>query len=705
MKSLLSFAVVAGWLSIQAAGGPSGAQPSDASDAPSLEAAGAQAGGGPNAADAGTAADAEAMRAALDADLREIIGRPGWSGPAWSVMVRSLDRGDTLFSFGGETPLTPASNMKLFTTAAALYYLGPHFRYNTFLMATGPVRDGIVDGDLVLYGTGDPTFSSRFGDNLRVWKAFADTLQAMGVREVRGGIIGDGSYFTGSGAGEGWQQSYMNASYAASAGALSFAENVARLQISPAAQAGWRPEVTLIPGGEGIAIVNQATTSAGGSTRISAMRVAYDGPIVVRGQIGRGAQPVQRSVPVSDPARFAAATFRDVLVQREITVHGSLSSPTTSEESPITGRSVFAPALDSQAPVRVIAVHTSEPILDILTIINKRSHNLMAEQVLRTVGRVAVGEGSVEGGRRAIEHMLEREGYRTDDLRVYDGSGLSVLNRASAGALIDVMALMAESPMWPYYWETLPEAGASDGLRRMYRTGAEGNLRAKTGTIDRVSALSGYVTSSNGERLAFSIISNNVPSTWMAKRVEDAIGARLAQFERPLIAPSRPAAPGERPPAIAPPPGTATPAPAPAQPTPGEEPAATQTHRIRSGETLSHLARQYGVTVGDIERANPGLNARRIQVGQTVRIPTAGSPPAGTPPTTPPATTQPPATTPATPPAPAAEPTAAKTHTIRSGDTLDGISKQYGTTVSALQQANPGLNPRRLIPGKTIKIP
>jgi serine-type D-Ala-D-Ala carboxypeptidase/endopeptidase (penicillin-binding protein 4) len=687
MKALLSFAVVAGWLSVQAAAGPGGG--------PSPVAGSQHEAGGPSATAATDAVAADAMAVALERDLREIIARPRWTGDQWSVMVRSLDRGDVLFSFGGDASLTPASNMKLFTTAAALYYLGPDFRFNTFLMATGPIRDGVLDGDLVLYGTGDPTFSNRFGNNLNVWRAFADTLQAMGVREIRGNVVGDGSYFTGSGTGEGWQQSYMNASYAASAGALSFAENVAMLQIRPAAQAGWRPEVRLVPGGEGIAIVNQATTTSGGSTRISASRIAYDGPIVVRGQIARGAQPVLRSVPVSDPARYAAATFRAVLTEREIAIHGTLTSAQTSEESPVTGRSVFAPALDSQAPVRVLAVHTSEPITNILSIINKRSHNLMAEQVLRTVGRVAVGEGSVEGGRRAIEHMLEREGY-TSAIGVYDGSGLSVLNRASAGEIIDVLALMAESPMWPHYWETLPEAGASNGLRRMYRTAAEGNLRAKTGTIDRVSALSGYVTSANGERLAFSIISNNVPSTWMAKRVEDAIGARLADFERPFAAPVAPAQP-ERAPGAVPPAGTAAPAPTGPPPSEPTQSAATQTHRIRAGETLSHLARQYGVTVADIERANPGLDARRIQLGQTIRIPMAGAPAAADEPARSAAPVQePPAAAPAA---------AARTHTIRRGDTLDGISRQYGTTVNALQQANPGLNPRRLIPGNSIRIP
>jgi serine-type D-Ala-D-Ala carboxypeptidase/endopeptidase (penicillin-binding protein 4) len=674
MKTLFPLALITAWLSVQAA----------TVRAPAPQET------GPSASAAGVAAIADANVAALRTDLAEIIRRPRWTGDRWSVMVQSLDRGDTLFMTGSE-PLAPASNMKLFTTAAALYYLGPDFRYNTFLMTTGPIRDGVLEGDLVIYGTGDPSFSDRFGNKLTVFNAFADTLYGLGVREIRGDIVGDGSYFTGPGAGEGWQQSYMNASYAASSGALSFAENVAMLQIRPGGQVGWRPEVTLVPGGEGVAIVNQATTVASGATRINAARVAYDGPIVVRGQIARSAAPVLRSVPVSDPARFAAAAFREVLARRDIVVRGGVGSAATAEESPVTGRSVFAPALDAQAPVHVLAVHTSEPIMRILSIINKRSHNLMAEQVLRTIGRVAVGEGSVEGGRRAIEHMLEREGYRSD-IAVHDGSGLSVLNRSSAGGIIDVLALMAESPVWQHYWETLPEAGASDGLRRMYRTNAEGNLRAKTGTIDRVSALSGYVTAANGERLAFSIISNNVPSTWMAKRVEDAIGARLADFERPLGAPAQPMGVPERtaaPLSEAPPPSPTAAEPAPVVPGPG------RTHRVGNGQTLSHIARDYGVTVAELERANPGLDPRRIRVGQTIRIPggSAAAPAA-------PAAAETPVAQPAAEPA-----TTAQTHTVRSGDTLDAISRRYGTTVAALQRANPGLNARRLMPGQTIRLP
>src|SRR5690606_4441842 len=191
---LLPFAVIAGWLSIQAATGPAATDGSAAAGMSAIAVAGSQqAAGGPDASGAEEEAAAEALRVALEGDLREIIARPRWSGDEWSVMVRSLDRGDTLFSFGGESPLAPASNMKLFTTAAALYYLGPHFRYNTFLMATGPIRDGVLEGDLVLYGTGDPSFSDRCVCRLNVFNAFTCTHQALGLSKIRGCIVGQGS--------------------------------------------------------------------------------------------------------------------------------------------------------------------------------------------------------------------------------------------------------------------------------------------------------------------------------------------------------------------------------------------------------------------------------------------------------------------------------------------------------------------------------
>src|SRR6185369_16679191 len=191
-------------------------------------------------------APASAAVNALRADIDRLIASPHWRGAQWSITVVSLDRGDTLVSVSPDLPLAPASNMKLFTTAAALYYLGSHYRYSTFLLTDGKIDNGVLTGDLVIYGTGDPKLSDRFGQKMAAWNAFADTLSALGVREVRGNIVADASYFEASSTAEGWQTDYMNASYAATPSALSFNENIATLQIKPGAEPGTKPEVKLI---------------------------------------------------------------------------------------------------------------------------------------------------------------------------------------------------------------------------------------------------------------------------------------------------------------------------------------------------------------------------------------------------------------------------------------------------------------------------
>jgi D-alanyl-D-alanine carboxypeptidase/D-alanyl-D-alanine-endopeptidase (penicillin-binding protein 4) len=649
---------------------------------------------------------------ALRADLDRLIASPGWAGDEWSVTVVSLDRRDTLFSHGSDKPLAPASNMKLFTTTAALYYLGPDYRYSTYVLANGPVKSGVVEGDLVLYGTGDPSLSFRFhGNSGAAMRAFADSLVAQGIREVRGDIVGDGSYFSGPRSGVGWDMSYIGASYAVPADALSLNENLITLRVSPAAQAGWRPMVEAMPGGTGIAVVNEATTVASGGTSIDIRRDAYDGPLVVRGRIRRGAGAITRVVPVADPAQYAAASLKQALEQKGVTVGGQARSVHEASQSPVTGRAVFAPAFQQGAPAHVLTIYRSPPLIDILDILMHLSHNMFAEQTLRTVGRVALGEGSVEAGYRAVRNMLHCEtGSDTLALQMYDGSGLSPLNRTSSRSLVRLLSFAAASPIYDPLFRTLPEAGHPH-LLRMFQTAAQNNLRAKTGTIDHVSSLSGYVRAANGERLAFSIISNGDPSTWKAKRVEDAIGARLAGFSRPAT---------EAPTAAAEPPASAPPAPTPAavQPvtppttpaTPAgppttatrEAPSSSQPlyHTVARGETLDRIARKYGTTVAALQAANPGLAPRRIRPGQQLVVSGAGA----APPSAGRATPAPPAREPAQPPA-SAPSGRARGYTIRKGDTLSEIADRFGVSVRALQRANPGLTARRIQPGKRLRIP
>ncbi len=555
----------------------------------------------------------------LQADLERLINSPGWPSDRWSTMVVSLDKGDTLFAHGAGDLLAPASNMKVFTTAAALYYLGPDFRYNTFLMSTGPIENGVLKGDLVLYGTGDPTFTNRFGFRARsAFEAFADTLVAMGVTSITGAVVGDGSYFSGSGAGAGWKPQYMSMSYAAPSGALQYSEGVANLQIRPGA-VGSPPQVIGVPGGKHIQVQNEAMTVARGRSTISVNLTGYDGSIIIRGQIPSNGGVVSRSVPVADPAQYTAAVFNEVLERKGIAAAGGVKAAHTAAESPVTGRSVFAPALDATDRVRVLAIHNSPPLIEVLSIINHKSHNQMAETALRTVGRVASGEGTAEAGARAIAHMLDQGSAGSSaQLAIIDGSGLSPLNRVNARAFIHMLAFIAKSPMYRSFWETLPQAGASDGLRRMYRTGAEGNLRAKTGTIDNVSALSGYVRSRDGEQFAFSILSNDVPSTYRAKRIEDAIGARIAGFSRTgaTVADAADAPVVEKT-------GGASSVKAGSKATASKAKTtgSTRSYKIRKGDTLERIARNNGVTVTALKKANPGLNPKRLMPGKSIKLP------------------------------------------------------------------------------------
>lgn len=472
----------------------------------------------------------DAATAALWTGLDQIMQRPAQSDN-WSVLAVSLARGDTLYAHNPHESLVPASNIKLFTSAVALVHMGPHYRFSTYLMVDGPVRDGVLEGNLYLYGTGDPTLGTRFAPApAPTLLAFADSIAALGIREIRGNIIGDGSYFSGSGSGAGWQPDYLNAWYAAPGGALSVHENLVRINVSPGTP-GAPPELRFAPGGE-VPVHNEAVT--GGAGRIDVRRIDYEGPIVVRGRVASGTS--SHAVPVNHPALYAATLLRDVLASRDIVVHGQIVAIADESRSAVTGRAVFAPAFDNERPsLRVIATRRSAPLHEILQVINHQSHNFYAEQVLRTVGRVAGGDGSAASGERAIKQVLAQAGVDTAFVRIVDGSGLSPLNSASASAFIGVLTYMARSPHAEAFQETLPVAGEVQRFRRMGGTPAQGNLRAKTGTIERVSALSGYVTSANGELIAFSIIGNDLRSVANGKYIENMIGAQLAGFDRRTV--------------------------------------------------------------------------------------------------------------------------------------------------------------------------
>lgn len=571
----------------------------------------------------------------LQRDLQAIAGTSGSRSGAQGILVVSLDRGDTLFALNPDMPLAPASNMKLYTTAAALYYLGPEFRYSTYALADGEIVDGILYGDLILYGTGDPAISSRMLPGaLTPLRALADSLVANGIREITGNVIGDGSYFDDQWIGNGWKEQYRLDTYSAPVGALSLAENVVSLGVVPGAP-GEPAQIRTTPETSGLLINNRVTTVSSGGTRI---RFAYDPTgLVIEGQIVRGHPGVARTLPVTDPANYAAAAFRSVLEEAGVKVGGSVNTIRVAAASPIRrGERTQGDDSGSPVPPRVVGIHLSPSLREVVTVTNHFSQNLYAEALFKTVGRVVLGEGSFEAGARAVQYFLECEKpFDFTGMNLVDGSGLSPDNRVTARSTVHLLDLMRRTEVGEVFMESLPMAASRQGgahsLRnRMAATPAANNLRAKTGTISNVSSLSGYVRAANGELLAFSILVNDVPSTYQAKRMEDAIGSRLARFTRPIresaaefeveepveepIGPALEGLEAESAPAVPP---------VAVEPAPVEIPAApsARTHRVRSGETLDGIARSYGISVTELQRANPGVQPRRLQIGQVLTIP------------------------------------------------------------------------------------
>jgi len=470
--------------------------------------------------------DPARLTRAIDA----VLAQGSYERAEWGVLVVSLDRGDTLVARSPHTALTPASNMKVLTSAAALHHLGATYRFTTWVLATGPVVDGVVEGDLVLYGTGDPGIADRFfPTRSTVFEGLAAELEALGIRQVRGGVVGDGSRFSGDLRSASWEPEDVNEWYAAPSGALSYNENVVSLRVS-AGPVGGPPIVASTPAHTGLPVRNEGRTVSGlARPRLAMLRDDPNEPVLVSGEIRAGSPDVWRQMTITDPALFAAHGFTHTLRDAGIVVVEDPSSVGGGAPSPVGDVRVFGPG--SEAPT-VLAVHRSPPLADYLRAVNQRSHNLYADLLLKTLGWELGGEGSFEAGARVVRDWLEEIGAPTTGLRVLDGSGLAPENRIAPATLVAAIDAMSRTEGWEAFVESLAEAGDRTLNGRMRGTPADGNLRAKTGTINRVSSLSGVVRSADGERLAFSIIGNQLPSEYGAKRLEDRVGEALARYTR-----------------------------------------------------------------------------------------------------------------------------------------------------------------------------
>jgi D-alanyl-D-alanine carboxypeptidase/D-alanyl-D-alanine-endopeptidase (penicillin-binding protein 4) len=467
--------------------------------------------------------------AALRTDLAGLFATPTLRRAVFGVKVMSLATGDTLYVLNPDTLLMPASNMKVVTAAAAGERLGWARTFETRLVSTGTIENGVLTGDLVIVGAGDPSLGGRPGQGVAVLDAWVSQLQAAGVTRITGRLIGDDNLLDDQGLGEGWAWDDLGAAYATPTSGLSFGENVVRLSIKPGDHVGAPAAVVGTPAGHGLTIVSTVTTGAQDSSAdFDYRRLPGSDVLTISGHVPMGTEDVTRLVSVDNPTAFTAGVVKAGLIERGVAVEGEAIDIDTLPDPPdITG-------------ARVLSSWVSPTLAEIMKVLLKVSQNLYAETLLELVGRSDPtasdpATGSAATGRKVVRDTLLGWGVGNDGYIQADGSGLSRYNYLSADVLVRILRRMYEDPRHRApFLDALPIAGVDGTLgSRMKGTRAAGNCRAKTGSIANVRALSGYVTSTDGEPLVFSMIANNfnVPQAEIDAVVDRAV-ARLADFRR-----------------------------------------------------------------------------------------------------------------------------------------------------------------------------
>jgi len=439
------------------------------------------------------------------------------------VKVVSLDTARVLFEENANKLLRPASNMKLYTVAAALDRLSPDFRFSTSVYAaTRPDASGVVRGDLTIYGRGDPSIAARFnnGDYFKAIDDLATRVVAAGVKRVEGDIVGDESYFVGPKYGAGWNWEDLTWYYGAEITSLTVNDNALDLFIKPGTAVGQPAVITTGPPDPLLSIVNKVTTSARGLRReISIHRGLGENSITITGTIPLEDRGYTGGIGISHPGLLFVYLLRTSLAQKGIVITGK--SRTKGETSQPVLMTSTAVASTAASPFQnEIATLQSPPFSVIASQTLKPSQNLYTELILRTLGKVtpppattsSPGQTSEELGIEAVKSFLKTVGIQPEALNLDDGSGLSRNDMITAEASVQLLTFMSKHRYATVFRDALPIAGVDGTLRNRFRgTPAENNVRAKTGSLSSAASLGGYVTTAAGEKLAFSIMVNNYP--------------------------------------------------------------------------------------------------------------------------------------------------------------------------------------------------
>ncbi len=464
----------------------------------------------------------------LQQDINSIIENPDFANAMIGVAVQSIKSGEYLYKRNNTKNFIPASTMKLFTTGTGLEYLGEDFRFSTRLFLDGHIADnGEFIGNIIIQGNADPSFSKSHGINpQKILEDWAQALDSLNITSIKGNILGDANYLDDITYAPGWAWDDLSSAYSAQISALSFNDNVINLKITQGDSIGSPATISVYPENNYVRILNYINTT---DSKIPEESIVFKEPnsniIELYGAINYDtteSNVIYRSVTVDNPVLFFLNQFKLAIENKNIRFRGALLDVNNWNEK-----------LD-YSNMQLVAEHYSPELKEIIKVINKKSSNINAELLLKTIGREFRGFGSTTNGLECVQDFLRKKGVSVANSSIVDGSGLSRLNIVSPKYMVNFLSAIYRSKHKDNFIASLAEPNQDGTLaNRLKMTLAETKVKAKTGSMNHISNIAGYITTRDGETLAFAIMINNytVPRS-LAENLQDLILMRLAGFSR-----------------------------------------------------------------------------------------------------------------------------------------------------------------------------
>jgi serine-type D-Ala-D-Ala carboxypeptidase/endopeptidase (penicillin-binding protein 4) len=439
-----------------------------------------------------SAADFLSLRLALDRAALRIPGLPG----GVSIQIADDESGEVVFERAPDVPETIASITKLLTTASALHYLGPDYKFRTTFWRRGEVLDGNLTGELLVVGGGDPNISGRFYDDdiNAVFDRWAEGLRAVGITTVTGDLILNASFFDGIGRHPEWPAGQESRWYQAPISALSYNDNVVVVSIHPGSRPGRQVGVSIEPPVDILRPIPLArTVGRRGRVQVAVSRAAGSNAVTVTGTVPLRPSWWSTPITIDDPPVYFGKALANRLRNAGIAVSGQIVQQALKPD-------------DTWVPVAT----TESDLLPTIEVCNKRSQGFYAEQIFKTISAEKTGQGSWGASVALVKEYLAGLGLNPDRFQLRDGSGLSPGNRVAAADLVRFLRAMERTPHGDVWRTTLAVSGEAEGtLRHRFREPlTRGQIIAKTGSLERVSTLAGYARGSSGRTYVFAILLN-----------------------------------------------------------------------------------------------------------------------------------------------------------------------------------------------------